>query len=176
METEEVSERYITPCFVEGLDAYDGETNLEYEKNMISNEFAVKLCLEYEFIINPEEDDVEPRVIFGRSFIRLTKGIVDLGNVILTIYPDLITFNDDSDDELDALLASVDVSDLPPLDITDIPPFFCNMGKSARSIKQPSKNYKMSYNGEGPSLTINRPLIREELSREELKKIFMRES
>ncbi|GJT70407.1 hypothetical protein Tco_1029693 [Tanacetum coccineum] len=121
METEEVSERYITPCFVEGLDAYDGETNLEYEKNMISNEFAVKLCLEY------EEDDVEPGVIFGRSFFRLTKGIVDLRNGILIIYPDLITFNDDSYDELDTLLASVDVSDLPPLDITDIPPFFCNL-------------------------------------------------
>ncbi|GKC94012.1 hypothetical protein Tco_1159454, partial [Tanacetum coccineum] len=88
METEEVSERYITPCFVEGLDAYDGETNLEYEKNMISNEFAVKICLEYDFIINPEEDDVEPGVIFGRSFLRLTKGIVDFGNGILTIYPE----------------------------------------------------------------------------------------
>ncbi|GJV21882.1 hypothetical protein Tco_1370902 [Tanacetum coccineum] len=59
-----------------------------YEKNMISNEFAIKLCLDYEekegekvmkkellvalrgelyfvkFIIKPEEDDVEPRVLF----------------------------------------------------------------------------------------------------------------
>ncbi|GKA74276.1 hypothetical protein Tco_0780578 [Tanacetum coccineum] len=106
---------------------------------MISNEFAVKLCLEYK------------------------KGI-------LSIYHDLITFNDDSGDELYALLASIDVSDLLPLDITDIPPFVCNMGKSARNKNQPSKNYKMSYNGEGPSLTINRPLTREELSREELEK------
>ncbi|GKD18731.1 hypothetical protein Tco_1207889, partial [Tanacetum coccineum] len=85
METKEASERYITPCFLEGLEAYDGENDLEYEKNMISNEFAVKLCLEYEvkngekvvkrellvalrgelyfvkFIINLKEDDVDPR-------------------------------------------------------------------------------------------------------------------
>ncbi|GJY43403.1 hypothetical protein Tco_0431616 [Tanacetum coccineum] len=131
METEEVSKRYITLCFVVGLNAYDGEINMEYANNMISNEFVVKLCLEYEgkndekvmkrelpialrgelyfvkFIINSEEDDVEPGVIFGRSFLRFTKGIVNFGNRILAIYPDLITFNDYSDDELDAILASI---------------------------------------------------------------------
>nr|GEX75060.1 hypothetical protein [Tanacetum cinerariifolium] len=48
METEEVSKRYITPYVVEGLNAYDGETNLEYKKNMISNKFVAKICLEYE--------------------------------------------------------------------------------------------------------------------------------
>ncbi|GJY26868.1 hypothetical protein Tco_0401594 [Tanacetum coccineum] len=37
MENEEVYERYITPCFVEGLDAFDGVTDLEYEKNLLSN-------------------------------------------------------------------------------------------------------------------------------------------
>ncbi|GJV00507.1 hypothetical protein Tco_1329777 [Tanacetum coccineum] len=91
METEEVSEWYITPCFVSGLHAYDGETNLEYEKNMISNEFAVMLCLDY-------EEKVEK---------KLTKGLVDFGNKILTIYPDLTTFDDESDDELEAILSSV---------------------------------------------------------------------
>nr|GEW78093.1 hypothetical protein [Tanacetum cinerariifolium] len=193
IETKEVCKRYITPCFIDGLNAYDDEINMEYEKNIIYNEFAVKLCLEYEvkndekvvkrellialrgelhfvkFIINPDEDDVELGVIFGRLFLRLTKGIADFKNGILTIYLDLITFNDDSDDDLDVILASIDVSDLPPLDITDdILLFVCSMGKSARNKKQPSKNYNMSYNGEGPSLTINRPLTREELSREEL--------
>ncbi|GJU22597.1 hypothetical protein Tco_1155939 [Tanacetum coccineum] len=92
METEEVCERNITPCFMEGLDAYDGVTDLEYEKNLILNEFAVQLGLKYE-------------------------AIVDFRNEILTIYPDIITFNSDSDDELDALLASVNFEDLPPLDI-----------------------------------------------------------
>ncbi|GJW49652.1 hypothetical protein Tco_0091003 [Tanacetum coccineum] len=83
METEDISERYDAPCFINGLEAYDGEINLEHDKNLISNEFVVKLCLEHEvkngdkvvkkelivalrgeiyfmkFIINPEEDDIE---------------------------------------------------------------------------------------------------------------------
>nr|GEW69536.1 hypothetical protein [Tanacetum cinerariifolium] len=48
METDEVSERYIAPCFVNGLEAYDGEINLAFDENLISNEYAVKLCLDYE--------------------------------------------------------------------------------------------------------------------------------
>ncbi|GKC86423.1 hypothetical protein Tco_1142140, partial [Tanacetum coccineum] len=117
-----------------GLEAYDGIMDLEYEKNLISNKFAVKLGLQYEFKKNGE------KVVT----VRLTKGVVDFRSGILTIYPDLITFNDDSDDGLDALLASIDVDDLPPLDIIDIPPFVCNMGKSSRNKKNPSKTYKMS--------------------------------
>ncbi|GJT26552.1 hypothetical protein Tco_0906827 [Tanacetum coccineum] len=50
------------------------------------------------FIINSEQDDVEPGVVLGRSFLRLAKGIVDLGNGIITFYPDLDSFHDDSDD------------------------------------------------------------------------------
>ncbi|GJT64052.1 hypothetical protein Tco_1015532 [Tanacetum coccineum] len=48
IEIDEVSERYIAPCFMNGLEAYDGVINLEQDKNLISNEFAVKLCLEHE--------------------------------------------------------------------------------------------------------------------------------
>nr|GFB00216.1 hypothetical protein [Tanacetum cinerariifolium] len=93
METEEASNRYVAPCFINGLEAYDGEINLGQEENMISNEFAVKLCLDHEvkyghkviknelvialrgeiyfvkFIINPKEDDVEPGVVLGRNFL-----------------------------------------------------------------------------------------------------------
>ncbi|GKA90946.1 polyprotein [Tanacetum coccineum] len=104
MEIDEISERYIAPCFVNGLEAYDGEINLALDENLISNEYAVKLCLDYEmrkgkklvkkelivalkgelyfvkFIINSKEDDVEPGVILRRSLLRLAKGIVDFGN------------------------------------------------------------------------------------------------
>nr|GEV67173.1 ribonuclease H-like domain-containing protein [Tanacetum cinerariifolium] len=102
MKTYEISERYIVPCFVNGLEAYDSEVNLEFDENMISNEFAVTLCLDYEvkkgkrlvklivalngelyfvkFIINPEKDDFEPGVILGRSFLRLANGVVDFSN------------------------------------------------------------------------------------------------
>ncbi|GJW89293.1 hypothetical protein Tco_0164633 [Tanacetum coccineum] len=134
METDEISERYIVPCFMNGLEAYDGEINLAIDDNLISNEFAVKLCLDYEirkgkklvkkelivalkgelyfvkFIINAEEDDVEPGVILGRSFLRPAKGIVDFGEGVITIYPELDPFEDDyektgkSSDDWDQLL------------------------------------------------------------------------
>ncbi|GKE67045.1 hypothetical protein Tco_1521206, partial [Tanacetum coccineum] len=48
METDEISERYIALCFVNSLEAFDGEVNLKFDENLISNEFAVKLCLDYE--------------------------------------------------------------------------------------------------------------------------------
>ncbi|GKD44079.1 hypothetical protein Tco_1268724, partial [Tanacetum coccineum] len=48
MDTKEVSDRFVAPCFVNGLEAYDGEINLGVEENMIANKYAVKLCLEHE--------------------------------------------------------------------------------------------------------------------------------
>ncbi|GJW13634.1 reverse transcriptase domain-containing protein [Tanacetum coccineum] len=123
MDTEEISDRFVAPCFVNGLEAYDGEINLGVEENLISNEYAVKLCLKHEvkrgskvankelivalrveiyfvmFIINPEEDDVEPGVIFGRSFLRMTKAITDFGAGTITIYPDIDPFLEDIEEE-----------------------------------------------------------------------------
>nr|GFC66071.1 hypothetical protein [Tanacetum cinerariifolium] len=62
------------------------------------------------FIINPEEDDFEPGVIFGRSFPRLAKGVVDFGK---------------SSDNWDQLL------DFNFDDVTkfgeELPPFVCKM-------------------------------------------------
>ncbi|GKA07325.1 hypothetical protein Tco_0686549 [Tanacetum coccineum] len=116
MDTEEVSYRFVASCFVNGLDAYAGEIKLGVEENMISNKYAVKLCLEHEvkrgnkvvkkelivalkgeiyflkFFINLEEDDIEPGVIFGRSFLRLTKAITDFEASTVTIYPDIDPF------------------------------------------------------------------------------------
>ncbi|GJU70660.1 hypothetical protein Tco_1262065 [Tanacetum coccineum] len=129
------------------------------------------------FIINPEEDDIEPGVVLGRSFLRLTKGIDDFGNGIITIYPDPKFYNDDdfdkandSKNDWDVILEGIDFGDIPKIDGLELPPYVCNMGKSSRNKKMPSKNYKMKYDDEGPSLTINRVLTREELSREELEK------
>ncbi|GJU48068.1 hypothetical protein Tco_1217623 [Tanacetum coccineum] len=123
MDTEEVSDRFVAPCFVNGMEAYDGEFNLGVEENMISNEYAVKLCLEHEvkrdnkvlknvfivalrggidfvkFIINPEEDDVEPGVILGRTFLRMTKAITDFGARTVTIYPEFDLFLEDIEEE-----------------------------------------------------------------------------
>nr|GEU81121.1 zinc finger, CCHC-type [Tanacetum cinerariifolium] len=90
MEMDDISERYIAPCFVNGLEAYDGEGNLEFEENLISKEFAVKLCLEN------EEDDFEPGFILGRSFLRLAHGVIDFSNEVIMIYLEPDPFKDDS--------------------------------------------------------------------------------
>nr|GEZ22727.1 hypothetical protein [Tanacetum cinerariifolium] len=127
MEIGEVSERCITPCAVNGLDAYNGEINLALDENLISNEFAVKLCLVYEvkkgnkvvkkdvivslrgelyfvkFIINPKEYDMEPGVILGRSFTRLV-GIdpfEDDSKKTMNDWDQLLDFNFDDIPQLD---------------------------------------------------------------------------
>ncbi|GJW87018.1 hypothetical protein Tco_0162358 [Tanacetum coccineum] len=85
----------------------------------------------------------------------------------LAIWPETITCDSD-EDELDALLASINIDELPPIDITNFPPFVCNTGKGLRNKKKPTKTYKITYDGEGHSLTVNRPKTQEELAREEL--------
>ncbi|GJX85115.1 hypothetical protein Tco_0335889 [Tanacetum coccineum] len=196
LETEEISERYIAPCFVNRLEAYDGEINLEQDKKLISNEFAVKLCLEHKvknrdkvvkkelivalrgeiyfvkFILNPKEDDIEPGVILERSFMRLTKGIADFGNGVITIYLELDPFLDNSneieksEDDWELILNGIDFGDIPELEETSLSLFVCNMGKGARNKKMPFENYQMNYSDEGPSLTNKQPLTQEEADRE----------
>nr|GEV66588.1 hypothetical protein [Tanacetum cinerariifolium] len=123
MDTEEVSDRFIAPYFVNGLEAYDGEINLGVEENMISNKYAVKLCLEHEvkrgkkvvkkelivalrgeiyfvkLIINPKEDDVKPGVILRRTFLCMTKAINDFEAGTVTIYPEFDLFLEDIREE-----------------------------------------------------------------------------
>ncbi|GJW44857.1 hypothetical protein Tco_0073656 [Tanacetum coccineum] len=198
MDTEEVSDKYVTPCFVNGLEAYDGEINLGVEENMISNEFAVKLCLDHEvrrgnkvvkkelivalrgeiyfvkFIINPEEDYVEPGVVLKRSFMRLTKGIADFGNETITIYPELDPFLDSAGeeekigDDWDLLLDDLDFGDIPDIEGAEVPPFVCKMGKSSRNKRKKLEKYQLIYSDMGPSMSTGKPLTQEEAEREAL--------
>ncbi|GJS61557.1 polynucleotide 5'-hydroxyl-kinase NOL9, partial [Tanacetum coccineum] len=70
------------------------------------------------FILNLEEDDVEPSVILGRSFMRLAKGVADFGNGVITIHLELDPFLDDSEetekfeDDWDHML-DINFGDLP---------------------------------------------------------------
>ncbi|GKA69209.1 hypothetical protein Tco_0775273 [Tanacetum coccineum] len=196
METDEISERYIAQCFVNGLEAFDGEINLAFDENLISNEFAVKLCLDYEvkkekklvkkelivalkgelyfvkFIINPEEDDFVPGVILGRSFLRLSRGIVDFSNGVITIYPEPDPFEDDSEktgkssDDWDQLL-DFNFDDVPKSG-EELPPFVCKMGKSNRNKKRAMENFNLFYQDIGPSASAGRHLTQEEAAKEEL--------
>nr|GEZ47249.1 hypothetical protein [Tanacetum cinerariifolium] len=116
MDIEEISDRYVAPCFVNGLQAYDSEINLGTEENMISNEFAVKLCLQHE-------------VVLGRSFMHLTKGIADFENGTVTIYPKLDPFLDSSGeeekigDDSDLLLDDLDFGDIPYIKEVEVSSF-----------------------------------------------------
>ncbi|GKD97775.1 hypothetical protein Tco_1381672, partial [Tanacetum coccineum] len=150
MDTEEVSDRFAVLCFVNGLQAYDGGINLGVEENMISNEYAVKLCLEHEvkrgnkvvkkelivvlrgkiyfmkFIINPKEDDVEPEVIFETEEEEKN--------------------NDDWDHLLD-----FNIDDIPLLGEEGLPPFVCKMWKSSRNKKRAMENRNFFYQDIGTS-------------------------
>ncbi|GJU83278.1 hypothetical protein Tco_1285643 [Tanacetum coccineum] len=172
METEEVSDRFVAPCFFNGLKAYDGEINLGVEENMISNEYAVRLCLEHEvkrgnkvvkkelivalrgeiyfvkFIINPKEDDVKPRVIFGRSFLRMTKAITNFED-------HLLDFN---------------IDDIPLLGEEGLPPFVCKMGKSCQEAAKEALAIRMSR--KFALLEEERPIIETMAYHDKYKKIL----
>ncbi|GKD40893.1 hypothetical protein Tco_1261100 [Tanacetum coccineum] len=195
MDTEEVSDRFVAPCFVNGLEAYDGEINLGVEENMISNEYAVKLCLEHEvkrgnkvvkkelivalrgeiyfvkFIINPEEDNVEPGVIFSRSFLRLTKAITDFGARTVTIYPDIDPFLEETEeegknkDDWDHLL-DFNIDDIPLLGEEGLLPFVCKMGKSIHNKKRATKNLNFFYQDIRTSSSAGGYLTQEEAAKE----------
>ncbi|GJY92633.1 hypothetical protein Tco_0508415 [Tanacetum coccineum] len=194
METNEISERYIAPCFMNGLEAFDGEVNLAFDKNLISNKFAVKLCLEYKvkkgkklvkkelivalkgelyfvkFIINPEEDDFEPGVILGRSFLRPTQGVVDFGNGVIIIYPEPDLFEEEFEKtgkSLDYQLLDFNFDDVPKFG-EELPPFVCKMRKSNRNKKRAMENLNLFYQDIGPSSSAGRHLTQEEVAKEEL--------
>nr|GEW10987.1 hypothetical protein [Tanacetum cinerariifolium] len=131
---------------------------IDTEENMISNEYEVKLCLEHEvkrgnkvvkkelivalkgeiyfvkFIINLEEDGVEPGVIFERSFLRMTKAITDFGAGTITIYPNIDPFLEDTEEEEKSMddwdqFLDFNLDDIPLLGGEELSPFVCKMGK-----------------------------------------------
>ncbi|GKC21405.1 hypothetical protein Tco_1023555, partial [Tanacetum coccineum] len=167
METKEMRKRYIAPCFVNVLEAYDGEIDLEQDKNLILNEFAIKLYLKH-------EDNIELGVILGRSFMRLTKGIVDFKNDDITIYPELDPFLDKPEEtekseyDWELIPDGINFGDIPDIDKAKLPPFVCKIGKSARNKRKLFENHQINYFDEGPSLNIGKALTQEEATREEI--------
>ncbi|GKD38348.1 hypothetical protein Tco_1258555, partial [Tanacetum coccineum] len=197
MDTEEDSDRYIAQCFVNGLYASDGEINLEKNDNLISNDYAVKLCLKYEvrkgkklvkeelmvllhgenyfvqFIINLEEDEFKPGLIFERSFLRSANAIVNFGEGTITIQRDFDPFLLSSDEEgkpnLDDLetLLDFDYDEVPQTE-TNLPPMVCKMGKESINKKKVMENIMYFNNGVGPSSSIGIPLTQEEAKKRAL--------
>nr|GEW76784.1 hypothetical protein [Tanacetum cinerariifolium] len=107
MDTEEVSDRFVAPCFINRLEAYDGEINLGMEENMTSNEYAVKLCLEHE-------------VKRGNKIVKKRAHWLE--------YPDIDPFLEDTKeeeknmDDWDQLL-DFNLDDIPLLGGEELPPF-----------------------------------------------------
>nr|GFB76912.1 hypothetical protein [Tanacetum cinerariifolium] len=105
------------------------------------------------FIINPKEDDGEPGVILGRSFMRLSKGIFDLGNGVITIYLEPDLFEDDyektekSPNDWDQLL-DFNFDDVPTFG-EELPPLVCKTGKSNRNKKRSMENLRSFYHDIG---------------------------
>ncbi|GKB27281.1 hypothetical protein Tco_0866682 [Tanacetum coccineum] len=197
MDTEEVSDRFVAHCFVNGLEAYDRDINLGVEENMISNEYVVKLCLEHEvkrgnkvvkkelivalrneiyfvkFIINPEEDDVKPRVILGRSFLRMTKAITNFEAGTVTIYPDIDPFLEDTKEEEKSLddwdhLLDFNLDDVPLLGGEELPLFVCKIGKSSCNKKRSMENLSLFYQDIGTSSSVGGHLTKKEAAKEAL--------
>ncbi|GJU88731.1 hypothetical protein Tco_1301154 [Tanacetum coccineum] len=168
IDTEEISDKFVAPCFVNGLEAYDEEINLGVEENMISNEFAVKLCLDHKVKMEIKW------VVFGRSFLHLTKAVADFGNETITIYPELDPFLDNAeeeekiDDDWDLLLDDLDFGDILDIEGVDVPQFMCKMGKINRNKRKQLENYKLTYSDMGPSMSTGTPLTQEEAKREAL--------
>nr|GEU71068.1 hypothetical protein [Tanacetum cinerariifolium] len=156
----------IAPCFVNGLEVYDGVVILEFDENLISNEYAVKLCLDY------EEDDSKHGVILGRSFLRLAHGVVDFDNGVITIYPELDPFEDDyvkigkGSDDWDQLL-DFNFDDVPKFG-EELPLFICKMGKSNCNKKRTIENLNLFYQDIGPSSSAGGHLTQEEAEKKAL--------
>ncbi|GKE05303.1 hypothetical protein Tco_1397321 [Tanacetum coccineum] len=138
METEEVSDRFVAPCFVNGLEAYD----VKRGNKVVKNELIVALRGEIyfvKFIINPEEDDVEPEK------------------------PKKKKSNDDWDHLLD-----FNIDDIPLLGKEGLSPFVCKMGKSGRNKKRAMENLNFFYQDIGTSSSAGGHLTQEEAAKEEL--------
>ncbi|GJU75487.1 hypothetical protein Tco_1272557 [Tanacetum coccineum] len=125
-----------------------------------------------QLIINPEEDEFEPELIFGRSFLHSANAVVNFGEGTITIQPDFDPFLLSSDKEgnpnLDNLeeLLDFDIDEVPQ-NGTDLPHWVCKMGKGSRNKKKILENI-MYFNGAGPSSSIGTPLTQEEAERRAL--------
>ncbi|GKB26024.1 hypothetical protein Tco_0865425 [Tanacetum coccineum] len=165
MDTEEVSDRFVSPCFVNGLEAYDGEINLGVEENMISNEYVVKLCMEREV--------KRGNKIVKKELIVALRAITNFGTGTITIYPDIDPFLEDIEEEEKIIddrdqLLYFNLDDIPMLGGEEHLPFVCKIRKSSHNKKRAMGNLKLFYQDIGTSSSTGRHLTQEEAAKEAL--------
>ncbi|GJW52029.1 DNA-directed DNA polymerase [Tanacetum coccineum] len=143
--------------------------SLEYQDTAVSKGKEVINGLSF---YRMETDEITERVTLGRSFLRLSRGIVDFGNGVITIYHELDPFEDDfektgkSSDDWDQLL-DFNFDDVPK-SREELSPFICKMGKSNRTKKRAMETFNLFYHDVGPSAPVGRHLTQEESEKEEL--------
>ncbi|GJR92181.1 hypothetical protein Tco_0264355 [Tanacetum coccineum] len=115
-----------------------GEDNCD--KNLILNEFAIKLCLEHK-VKNRD------RVVKKELIVALRE---------------TAKFEDD----WELILDGIDFGDILDIDKAKLPPLVCKMGKSARNKRRLFENHQINYFDEGSSLNNEKPLKQEEAARE----------
>ncbi|GKC23415.1 hypothetical protein Tco_1025565 [Tanacetum coccineum] len=154
----------------------DGPAPLLKYMMLVKKELMVLLRGEIyfvQFIINPEEDEFEPGLIFGRSFLRSTNAIVNFKEGTITIQLDFDPFLLSSDEEgkpnLDDLetLLDFDFDEVPQTE-TGLPPMVCKMGKGSRNKKKVMENIMYFNNDAGPSSSIRIPLTQDEAEKRAL--------
>ncbi|GKF24510.1 hypothetical protein Tco_0076832, partial [Tanacetum coccineum] len=117
------------------------------------------------------EDDVEPGVIFGRSFLCMTKAITDFGVGTVTIYPDIDLLLEETEEEYKVVKKELIVAlrdDILVLGEEELPPFVCKMGKSSRNKKRAMENLNFFYQDIGTSSSTSGHLTQEEVAKEAL--------
>nr|GEY81063.1 hypothetical protein [Tanacetum cinerariifolium] len=112
-----------------------------------------------------EEDDIEPWVVLGRSFLRLTKAIADFRTESVTIYPRLdpflISFDEEEkiDDDWDIFLDNIDFGNIP------------NIGVNV-SQRKPKEKHWLSLFVKDTLLEEERPVIETMTYNDKYKKIL----
>ncbi|GJY53518.1 hypothetical protein Tco_0445182 [Tanacetum coccineum] len=123
---------------------------------MISNEYAVKLCLEHE--VKRGNKVVKKELIVAlRGEFYFVKFIIN---------PD-IEEEEKSFDDWDHLL-DFNLDDVPLLGEEELSPFVCNMGKSSRNKKQAMEDFNFFYQDIETSSSAGGPLTKEEAAKEAL--------
>ncbi|GJX35184.1 putative ribonuclease H-like domain-containing protein [Tanacetum coccineum] len=165
MDTKEVSDRFMAPCFVNGLEAYDEEINLRVEENKTSNEYAVKLCLKNKV--------KRGNKVVKKELIVALRAITDFGAGTVTIYPEIDPVLEDIEEEEKSLddwdyLLDFNLDDVPLLGEEELSPFVCKMGQSSHNKKRAMKNLNFFYQDIGTSSSGGGHLTQEEAAKEAL--------
>ncbi|GJX94949.1 agenet domain-containing protein [Tanacetum coccineum] len=165
MDTEEVSDRFVAPYFVNGLEAYNGEINIGVEENKILNEYAVQLCLKHEV--------KKGNKVVKKELIVALRAITDFEARTVTIYLEIDPFLEDIEEEEKSLdywdhLLDFNLDDVPLLGEEELLPFVCKMGKSSHNKKRAMENLNFFYQDIGTSSSAGGHLTQEEAPKEAL--------